>query len=109
MAIENQERYSQWYKLVEDQEKSGLSQKEFCNQQNLTLSQFVYYRCVLKNKEKTATINKPSFAPVKVLPKENTVVSGEIKLSLPNGFQCTFPSYLDSIQIKKLVEVLLAC
>lgn len=109
MSIENQERYAQWYKLVEDQEKSGLSQKEFCNQQNLILSKFVYYRCLLKNKEKTAAISKASFTPVKVLPKENPVVSGEIKLSLPNGFQCTFPSYLDSNQIKRLVEVLLAC
>ena len=109
MAIKNHERYAQWYKLVEDQEKSDLSQKEFCNQQNLVLSRFVYYRGLLKNKEKTTTINKPTFTPVKVLPKENTIVSGEIKLSLPNGFQCAFPSYLDSIQIKRLVEVLLAC
>ena len=109
MVIKNQERYTQWSKLIEDQEKSGLSQKEFCNQQNLALSKFVYYRCLLKNKEKTAAINKTSFVPVKVLPKENTIVSGEIKLSLPNGFQCAFPSHLDSIQIKRLVEVLLAC
>jgi hypothetical protein len=109
MAIENQERYTQWGKLVEDQEKSGLSQKEFCSQQSLVLSKFVYYRSRLKNKEKTSAINKISFTPVKILPKENPVVPGEIKLSLPNGFQCSFPSYLDSIQIKRLVEVLLAC
>jgi len=108
MAIENQERYLQWYKLVEDQEKSGLSQKEFCNQHNLILSKFVYYRCLIKNKEKT-TINKASFVPVKVSLKENTVVSGEIKLSLPNGFQCAFPSHTDTLQIKRLVEVLLSC
>lgn len=109
MVIENQERYAKWHKLVEDQEKSGLSQKEFCNQQNLVLSKFVYYRCLLKNKEKAAAINKTSFLPVKVLPKEKTVVSSEIKLSLPNGFQCVFSSNLDPIQIKRLVEALLAC
>lgn len=109
MVIENEERHAEWYKLVEDQEKSGLSQKEFCNQQNLVLSKFVYYRCLLKNKEKTATLNKASFTPVKVLPKETTTISGEIKLSLPNGFQCAFPSYIESIQIKRLVEVLLTC
>lgn len=109
MVIKKQERYAQWYKLVEDQEKSGLSQQEFCNQQSLVLSKFVYYRSLLKNKEKSEAINKASFTPVKVLAKESTVVSGEIKLSLPNGFQCAFPSHLDSIQIKRLVEVLLAC
>lgn len=109
MLIENQERHAQWKKLVEDQEKSGLSQKEFCNQQNIVLSKFVYYRCLLKNKEKAVALNKPSFVPVKILPKEKIVVASEIKLSLPNGFQCVFPSNLESIQLKRLIEVLLAC
>lgn len=109
MVFENQERHAQWKKLVEDQEKSGLSQKEFCNQQNLVLSKFVYYRCLLKNKEKTETVNTASFLPVKVLPKEKSTVTSEIKLSLPNGFQCAFASNLDAVQLKRLVEVLLTC
>jgi hypothetical protein len=109
MIIETQERYAQWKKLVEDQEKSGLSQKEFCNQQNIVLSKFVYYRCLLKNKEKAVAINKTSFLPIKVLPKEQSVVSSEIKLSLPNGFHCVFPSHLEPIQLKRLIEVLLSC
>lgn len=110
MTVVNQEqKYGQWYKLVEEQEKSGLTQSEFCRQQNLVLSKFVYYRCLLKNQDITKPIKPGSLAPVKVSSKENTSGSGEIKLLLPNGFQCLFPSNIDSTQIKRLVEVLLAC
>lgn len=110
MKNEDQEqRYAQWRQLVEEQHKSGMTQKAFCKQRSLSLPQFVYYRCLFKSKDNTPIKNTAFFAPVKVSGKENTAVSGEIKLSLPNGFQCSFPSHLEAIQIKRLVEVLLAC
>ena len=95
-----------WKSLIVEQEKSGLSQKEFCNQRGLVLSQFVYYRC---SKNKGTKAAEPALKPVKVISKEPSAVSGDIRLSLPNGFQCSFPCSLDAIQIKRLVEVLLSC
>ena len=102
-------RPNHWTNLVAEQETSGISQKEFCNQRGLVLAQFVYYRCRLKNKEKEAKISQPSFKPVKVVCKEAAQATGDIKLSLPNGFQFSFPCYIDSAQVKRLVEVLLSC
>ena len=102
-------RPNDWSTLVAEQEASGISQKDFCNQRSLVLSQFVYYRCRLKNKENEAKISQPSFKPVKVVCKEAAHATGDIRLSLPNGFQFSFPCHLDSAQVKRLVEVLLSC
>ena len=43
-------RLEKWRTLVNEHEKSGLSQKDFCKQKNIVLSQFVYYRGQLKAK-----------------------------------------------------------
>ena len=99
-----------WINLIAQQEKSGLSQKEFCVQQGLVLSQFVYYRCRFKNKDKIIQVRQSAFKSVKVISKEPpSATSGDIRLSLPNGFQCSFPCSFDAIQVKRLVEVLLSC
>ena len=97
-----------WTNLIAEQEKSGLSQKEFCNQRGLVLSQFVYYRCC-KNKKKTIQSAEPSIKSVKITGKELSAASGDIRLSLPNGFQCSFPCSLDASQVKRLMEVFLSC
>ncbi len=97
-----------WASLVAEQEKSGQSQKEFCNQHGLVLSQFVYHRCS-KNKSKTTHAVQSVLKPVKVISKEPSTPSGDIRLSLPNGFQCSIPCSFDVIQLKRLVEVLISC
>ena len=105
---QNSETKSQpdWKSLIAEQENSGLSQKEFCNQRGLVLSQFVYYRCSSRKKDKNIQTAKPALKPVKVIGNE---IQGDIRLSLPNGFQCSFPCSFDMDQIKRLVEVLLSC
>ena len=107
---QNSENKSQidWTSLIADQEKSGLSQSEFCIQRGLVLTQFVYHRCS-KNKIKATQAAVPVLKPVKVVSKEPSAASGDIRLSLPNGFQCSFSCCIDAIQIKRLVEVLLSC
>lgn len=100
------QKYAYWKKLVEEQQDSGLSQKEFCKQRDLVLSQFVYYRCQLKA---VSSSEESGFKPVKVSTKECSASSGDIKLMLPNGFQCIFPCLIEPQQIKRLIEVLLSC
>jgi hypothetical protein len=99
-----------WKSLIAEQEKSGLSQREFCIQRDLVVSQFVYHRCKFKNKDKVVVqAAEPVLKPVKIISKEPSVVSGDIRLSLPNGFQCSFPCSFDANQVKRLIEVLLSC
>lgn len=109
MTNESQDtRKIDWEPLIAEQEKSDLSQKDFCMERGIVLSRFVYHRCSIKNKGKEV-VKRPSFKPVKIVKKDESVVAGDIRLSLPNGFQCSFSSILDPAQIKKLVETLLSC
>ena len=103
--ITNEAKREKWEKIIEDQEKSGLSQEAFCKANNLPSTSFVYYRGIFRGKQQP---NKTSgaFAPVTVA---KAMSANEIRLTLPNGFQCTFPTDLESSRIKELVGIFLSC
>ena len=100
----------QWFNLVAEHEKSGLSQREFCKQKNIVLSQFSYYRGVA-NKSTSAQPMSNFLVPVKIAAEAAApaVITTEIKLVLPNGFQCAFASTVDPAYMKRLIQVLLTC
>ncbi len=102
------ERYAKWKALVEEQEKSGASQTEFCKRHNIAVSQFGYYRGLLKAKERVGSRSSQLFSPVQIK-KPETKISDEIKIILPNGFQCYLSTLMDVTQIKRLMEALLSC
>src|SRR5258708_21218557 len=104
---ERAQRYEHWKGLLEEQEKSGLSCKLFCEQHQLVLSQFNYYRGIIKPKDPMVIANKNHFAPVHLNKREN--LSREIQIVLPNGFQCFVPKEMDALAIKRLLGVLLSC
>lgn len=107
-ANEQPDRYTKWRTLIDEQEKSGLSQSEFCRQHNIVFSQFCYYRGILKANDHSRSKKPELFSPVQ-FKKSETKLSDEIKIILPNGFQCHLPVSIDSLQLKKLMEVLLSC
>jgi hypothetical protein len=104
---EQSKRRDQWRKIIDEYLKSEMTQKAFCEQRGLSLPQLVYYHGQFKKNKAPAA--SASFVPVKVSVPDKTSVVSEIKLSLPNGFQCFFQSHTDAGQIKRLVEVLLSC
>ena len=97
-----------WHTLIENYEKSGLSQKNFCEKNSVTLSQFVYYRNKFKSTKKVSLPSQSLFSPIQ-LQKSVSNDSRGLWIALPNGFQCTFPSDVDVITLKKYVETLLSC
>lgn len=103
------ERYTKWKALIHEQMKSGLTQTEFCKQHEIVLSQFTYYRGILSDKPPLDSKKvKPALSPIKIIPSE-TSPSSDIRLTLPNGFQCVFSSRLELTHVKRLMEVLLSC
>jgi hypothetical protein len=106
-AAEQPTRREQWHEIVEKQEKSGLSQAEYCKQNNLVISQFTYYRGLIKASKLTASPKLNMFTPVKINKVESP--SSDIRILLPNGLQCFIPSQIDAPHIKRLIEVLLSC
>ncbi len=101
-------RREQWLAIVEEQEKSGLSQIEFCKQNNLAVSRFTYYRGLIKASERAVSLTSNVFTPIKIHKTEQHPFS-DIRILLPNGFQCFIPSHIDAPHIKRLMEVLLSC
>lgn len=101
-------RRTKWQSLIEEQEKSGLSQKEFCSARSIVLSQFVYYRSVFKTRKSDEAKIDSSFSPVQIKAKD-ILSQTEVKIILPNGFQCFVPSQIASYHLKSLMEALLSC
>jgi hypothetical protein len=92
---------TQWYKLVEDWEKSGLSKAEFCTQINLCRSQFYYWQ---KKKSQELTLQSTEgvsiqlgqvFSPVDLgnlsIPASNQQPKPFIEISLPHGIILKIP------------------
>lgn len=101
------DRYAKWKELVIEHEKSGLSQIEFCKQRDLEPSKFGYYRSVIKSQDKVSA-NQKLFSTVQIKNPELNL-SAEVKIILPNGFQCMIPSAIDSLQLKRIMGALLSC
>ena len=78
-----------WNKIVNDQQMSGLSVKDFCSQNNIILSSFY------KNKKKIQELSTHNdiFMPVEVIDYNTSLISLNI-----DGHSLEFdPSLLDSI------------
>ena len=106
-STKNPDQNIQWEELISKQEKSGLSQKEFCKQNNIRLPQLGYHRGLIKSKERIKK-NQKLFSEVQIKQPVLNVTS-EIKIILPNGFQCFISSAIDTLQVKRLMEALLSC
>ena len=105
---EQLERREKWRELVEKQEQSGLSQTEYCKQHNLSIPQFTYYRGLIKASSRIPSQKLKAFTPIKIN-KTEPITSADIRIVLPNGFQCFIPCSVDAPHVKRLVEVLLSC
>lgn len=64
-SMTNKDRREKWKLLIEEQEKSNLSQEEFCKSHNLSSSSFVYYRGIFRGNQQ---LNKSesAFTPVTI-------------------------------------------
>ena len=96
-------RYDKWRNLIEEHEKSGLSQVAFCKQEGIPVSHFCYYRSRIKVK------NTPSHAVFSPIHLHKQSVPCDIQILLPNGLKCIMPSATDAACIKQIVGVLLSC
>ena len=100
-------KHEEFRKHVEAYEKSGLTQKTFCEKNGIVLSQFVYYRCMFK-KNRPHAKKSTGFNPVMIVDNEKNI-PGDIRISLPNGFSCHIPRDFSAEKVKQLMQVLLTC
>jgi len=109
MKPDQTERRAKWRALVNQQKQSGLTQREFCKEQQLKLSTFAYYASVFSNKKKNSEkISNNNFIPVEIR-NSSKHKAVKLKIIFPNGMTCFLPEDLEINTIKKFIEVLNAC
>ena len=100
-----------WDKVMQVYESSGLPQRSFCKEHDLSFSQFKYhrYQISLKRKSSSQQVPKPNFAPVILsspMPHQEKEMA---TLSLPNGIRCELPIGCSREDMLSLLKVLYTC
>lgn len=79
-------RHAQWQQHIVDWQQSGLSQAAFCQSQQLSYHQFIYWRQKLAPKSGDSAVStSPQLLPVRY-PSERPL-STDLILTLPNGLR----------------------
>jgi hypothetical protein len=101
------DRREKWKSLIDDQEQSGLTQEAFCKQHNLNQATFTYYRGMFRGRKSVQPkVATSVFTPINIT---KATTSNEIRITLPNGFLCTFPVDINPNRIKEIVGNILSC
>lgn len=100
---------AEWFALIEEFEKSNLSQINFCRQKGLILSRFTYYVQIYRKIKAPSPQRKTScFSPV-IVSQSPSAATSDIKIELPNGFRCQVASTIAPDILKKILGALLSC
>ena len=93
-----------WFDRIEAWKQSGLTQKTFCEQQQLRLGSFQRWRGIFMRGEKPEASSAVSFLPVSVMaaPTSNLalVIDDYLRIEIPAGF--------DPVILKQVVHALRA-
>lgn len=96
-----------WSSIMKQYELSGLSQKKFCEQNNLSYGTFKTHRYPASSthqKKKNESV-KPGFEKIRL--RTDNVKT--LKLMHPSGIECTIPSTLNDQAILSLIRGLRTC
>ena len=79
-----QSSIEKWSDIISDWEKSGISQKRYCEENEIKLSTFYYYRKKVSQQQDFVELPPPAYKPRKMI--EIHLQSDDIKLRIPDGF-----------------------
>lgn len=93
-----------WFDHIEAWQQSGLTQKAFCEQQQLRLGSFLRWRGICKRERKPRGASTMTFLPVQItVPKAAglaLLLGDELRIEIPVGF--------DPATLKQVVQTLRA-
>ena len=79
---------TEMFLMIEQWQVSGLSQKAYCRQQNLSYHVFHYWYKVYRDEKEVAPRDKSTFVPLRM--EAQPGVHGIFELILPNGNRLVF-------------------
>jgi hypothetical protein len=80
---------------IERWERSGLSQREYCQKARIECPTFSYWLKVYRQR----ALEAPAFLPILVQENEPVVVDERILVTCPNGLVVSFPNHEGSISL----------
>lgn len=97
--MRQQTRREHWTNVLEQQQQSGLSIKQFCLGQNISYQTFYYW-----SKKLTQPEPEPQIQPIVVT--DTATSTSCVVLTFNNGIRAELPTTLDPQQIKHWVNAL---
>ena len=93
-----------WFDRIETWKQSGLTQKAFCEQQQLGLGSFQRWSGIFMRGEKPAASSVVSFVPVNVTVDKASslalLIDDQLRIEIPAGF--------DPVTLKQVIQALQA-
>lgn len=96
------DKKSYWSSKISLWKASGLTQRAYCERENLRMTSFTYWRSRLKL-AKQKSPEKPALVPVSVMPSGIPSSKQMIIVKLSNGSVLEFPSPLSNEQLQTLL------
>ncbi len=92
------------FTLIEQWEKSGISQKEFCTQSDLRSHVFYYW---LSKYKRTRSTTGSGFVPVEISSDEaQSKEQGEIHIQYPNGVMVILRESVNISRLRALIKAI---
>lgn len=86
--------------LIKQWQTSGINQRDFCKQHDLSIHAFHYW---LRKYKQSNTTSKDGFLPVEIGPPVNDP-RGDIQIHYPNGVLITLDKAVSISRIKALIK-----
>jgi len=105
MSKNKKEQY--WQRIFQQQAESGLTKFEFCKRNKIAVSSFYAWTKKLSSKpsKPSKRANKQKVIPL-IFPEAKP--DQHLTLTLPNGYQFSFPASLDPGKLQQFLSVLSA-
>ena len=91
-----------WFDRIEAWKQSGLTQKEFCEQQQLRLGSFQRWRGIFMRGEKPEVSSAVSFLPLNV----TAAPASSLALLIDDHLRIEIPAGFDPVTLKQVVQAL---
>ncbi len=88
------------FSLIKKWKKSGINQRDFCDQHDLSIPTFHYW---LRKYKHIHTSSENGFVPVEISPATD-IIKGEIQIHYPNGVLLTLSEEASISRIKALIK-----
>lgn len=91
----------QMFEMIEHWQQSGLTKKEYCQQQSIKHHSFYYWYKCYRTEHENAGNNSGGFAKLKI---EKPAVASSVEIHFPDGVRLLFHEPVSSNYLKALIS-----